>query len=180
MSDDLYRLRAETLASMQERNAREAEELVTQINELRQGAREAYESGDKGTAQYYDEQLMTMEQDLQTKMLELERNAPPQQLTATQTDLLNRHGGDLHKAHWSGMPGANNFHAMEWADRYAKANGIDPNSQQYKDIIQVVTPEGGNELPTPNQICRDLNLDAKAYNRGVRQLQARKARGDYK
>jgi hypothetical protein len=180
MSDDLLRLRQETLASMQERTAREAESLVEQINDQRQQARQAYQNGDTGTAQYYDENLMALESELQQKYLELQGRAQPQPLTPTQTELLNKYRGELHKPHWSGMPGASNYHALEWGDAYARAAGVDPNSQQYRDIIEVVAPKEGEQLPSPDEICRDLGLSPRQYNRGVRQLQARKAKGEYR
>jgi hypothetical protein len=179
-SDDLADIRRQRMAEKWDLLQQQRNELVEQHRQQRNETSRLAGSGDTYGAQYSDESCEQLENSIQEIDIQLHEMTPQQQLTSTQTDLLNRHGGDLHKAHWSGMPGTNNFHAMQWADQYARANGIDPSSQQYKDIIEVVTPEGGNDLPTPNQLCRYLNLDPKVYNRGVRQLQARKARGDYK
>jgi hypothetical protein len=174
----------------------EAKALLGDIEATRDAAVGYWEQGQQDDALVMTDELKRMENDLNDKLHELQELRPQQQqpqFTETELDLIRQYSPqDLMKPHWSGARNAQNgqpltnLDAMYLSSQNAQRFG-DRDSKAYKEALEVVGPAEKNGLPTADDVLKTINatskygrtLTPKEYNKGARELQQRKAKGDY-
>ena len=157
------------------------------LEEFKQNYKQAREAGENEHASYYLDEIDRIEAEQDADAMKLARLNPQPQLDPADAAQLEKYGADLHRPHWafdSKFIPVNerptNGQVLGFAWQQAKMQGI--NTQ---DAVDVVAGEATG-LPSPDELIREYNanakhqLDAKVYNRGVRELMKAKSRGDYK
>jgi hypothetical protein len=171
MSEDLYRLRLQTIELRRQGLAQEAEQIATDIKYEQAQARDCLRNGDTDGARYADERLMELESDYNTKLCDLHAMSPQQgQLTQAKADYIQQHASQLQEQHWSGIPGVTNLQALGYAHDRALQLGIPEDSEAYFQAIDVLAPQTADTLPTPDEIARGCGISGREYNAGVRRL----------
>src|SRR5262249_52398177 len=150
--------------------------------------------GNTEGARICDEELMGLESDLQTKLLELQSlgvGSKENQFTAEKQDFLSRYDDRLHQPHWSGLtdtngPPAKNLEMIAAANERAKALGIEEDSPAYFKAIETWAPDENPVIKTGDEALEIIrnskygrSMTARQYNNGISRLYDLKAKGQY-
>ena len=172
-NDDYADLRQQIIETKIKSKRSDLKSLLDSISNEREYMKECEGRGDTDGVKYALENVMDYEQQANTAYVELQQLEPPQtseakaEWLARRQDLLNQKSVEL----------------LGGAHRYVTERmNITDDSPEYFELMGHVIEPGGDyqPTPTPDDICKSLNLDARTYNRGVRELYRRKAAGDYR
>jgi len=175
----------------------EARELHGYLSDSRETARQYLKNNDLESARSEDSYAMSLERDLETKLIELQNagGIPTRENAFTQekAQFLGQYADQLHRPSWLGVIDgqgrpANNLQAIAYAHERAKALGFEEDSPGYFEAMRVLAPQGeGTSVVSGDEalaITRNSkygrDLDARTFNKGVHELHRRKAAGDYK
>jgi hypothetical protein len=173
-NDDLLALREATLANRRKTLEAEARDIHEYLAETRETALDYLKNNDLESARFSDENAIALENELNTKLIELQNagGIPASQSEAKREWLARR--PDLINQQTIQAAGAAHHYITQ-------AMGVRDDSREYYELMgHAVEPAAYQPTPTPDDICRELNLNPKTYNKNVHELQRRKAAGDYR
>jgi hypothetical protein len=172
--NELAALRERTLEHKRSMLESEAQELTEQIVEGQSLAKEYLQRGDLESARIEDENVMALESDLQSRLLDLHTagGGPPVTSAAKQQWMARRQD----------IVGPQNANALGAVHQHiTQTMQVPDDSREYFELMShAAEPPGYQPLITPDEVGQTLGVDAKTYNRNVRELQRRKSLGDYK
>jgi hypothetical protein len=158
-----------------ERRQREAQARLNEISrehaEMVRQRDEAAVAGNEADMTFYDDEAMRLEQEY----AQLNPAPPPgSQLSERSMEWINRHKSYFERH------GQNALSACAKLHDYALSRGYQEGSEAYVDFMESGLAlyggdlgarfDGGECLPTPDDIAKDCGLTAKEYNRAAKKM----------